>query len=249
MDYQYIEDLRALEDKKEAKDKLVAYAEQFGIKVKKTRSFENLVLDIEAGLKELASEPLPEDNEGLSISDLIDADDELEGKKEFIINDDEGAKEEAKLLFDSPTERPEVLEIKVPEVELRTPFIPSAPIGDVTITVTSEGEVIEKPVEPINEEHLNQAIQTIIESEKAELYELPANYSPSLTKIGPGQGYCTLPWWIYEWITKNPDWKSKPKSFPHHYGLDTVLSLIYYIKREGSVRIRETRNSSFVILD
>lgn len=254
MDYQYIEDLRALEDKKEAKDKLVAYAEQFGIKVKKTRSFENLVLDIEAGLKELAAEPLPEDNEGLSISDLIDADDELEGKKDFIINNDEGAKEEAKLLFDGPIERPEVIDIKAEtyfeEPVINAPFIPSAPIGDATITITSEGEVIESPVEPVNEEKLNEAIQHIIESEKSsEVFELPANYSPSLTKIGPGQGYCTLPWWIYEWISKNPDWKSKPKSFPHHYGTDTILSLIYYIKREGSVRIRETRNSSFVILD
>lgn len=246
MDYQYIEDLRALEDKKEAKEKLVSYADQFGIKVKKTRSFDNLVLDIEAGLKELASEPMPEDNEGLSISDLIDADDDLTGKNDFV-DGHEGGKEEAKLLFDAPAETPEVYEVK-PSNALVSSI--SAPVGDTVVSVmTVDGAdvIVESPVEPINEEALKEAIQKIADSEK--MFKLPENYSPSLIKIGPGAGYCTLPWWVYEWIEKNPDWKSKPNSFPHHYGVDTLLSLIYYIKREGQVRIRETRNSSFVILD
>ena len=75
MDTQYIEELRALEDKKEAKAKLIEYGEQFGLKLKKTRSFDNLIIDISEGLKALADEPLPE-TEGLSISDLIDAADE-----------------------------------------------------------------------------------------------------------------------------------------------------------------------------
>lgn len=248
MDYQYIEDLRALEDKKEAKEKLVEYAEQFGLKVKKTRSFDNLVVDIEAGLKELANEPMPEDNEGLSISDLIDADDDLTGKNDFV-DGHEGAKEEAKLLFDAPTETPAVYEVKP---SLLIDGI-SAPIGEVVVAVMdAEGKqiIVQSPVEPINEEALKEAIQKIADSEaSAELFELPDNYSPSLIKIGPGAGYCTLPWWVYEWIEKTPDWKSKPNSFPHHYGVDTIMSLIYYIKREGSVRIRETRNSRFIVLN
>lgn len=263
MDYQYIEDLRALEDKKEAKEKLVEYAEQFGLKVKKTRSFDNLVLDIEAGLKELANEPMPEDNEGLSISDLIDADDDLAGKNDFV-EGHEGAKEEAKLLFDAPTETPAVYEVKP---SLLIDGI-SAPIGEVVVAVMDiEGKqiVVQSPVKPINEEALKEAIQKIADSEAKteepiiyapyipvvvqEMFELPDNYSPSLIKIGPGAGYCTLPWWVYEWIEKTPDWKSKPNSFPHHYGIDTIMSLIYYIKREGSVRIRETRNSRFIVLN
>lgn len=245
MDYQYIEDLRALEDKKEAKEKLVEYANQFGIKVKKTRSFDNLVLDIEAGLKELESEPMPEDNEGLSISDLIDADDDLAGKNDFVEGHD-GAKEEAKLLFDGPTETPAVYEVKPGDALVNSI---SAPVGDVVVSVMHQDGadvIVEAPVEPISEEALDTAVQTIIETE---LFELPENYSPSLIKIGPGAGYCTLPWWIYEWIAENPEWKSNPYSFPHHYGVDTLLSLIYYIKREGQVRIRETRNSRFFVLN
>lgn len=244
MDYQYIEDLRALEDKKEAKEKLVEYAEQFGIKVKKTRSFDNLVLDIEAGLKELENEPMPEDNEGLSISDLIDADDDLEGKNDFV-DGHEGAKEEAKLLFDAPTDTPTVYEVK-PGDQLVDSI--SAPVGDVVVSVVHQDGadvIVEAPVEPINEEALDQAIQHIIDSEA---FELPADYSPSLIKIGPGAGYCTLPWWVYEWIESTPDWKSRPYDFPHDHSIDNVLSLIYYIKREGQVRIRETRNSRFIDL-
>ncbi|AHY25166.1 minor head protein inhibitor of protease [Pectobacterium bacteriophage PM2] len=241
MDHQYIEDLRALEDKKEAKDKLVEYAEQFNIKVKKTRSFDNIVLDIDAAFKELAKEPMPENNEGLSISDLIDAANDIEGKNDFIDGSTD-VKEEAKLLFDAPEAKPAVLNIQ-------------APIGDVTVAVVAnqEGEmaIVESPVKPIDEAALKEVVQKIIESEKddqTEIFELKPGYSPSLIKIGPGNGYVTLPWWIYEWISKTPDWKQKPTAFPHYHGLDSILSLIYYIKREGSVRIRETRNSSFVTL-
>ncbi|AWD92019.1 minor head protein inhibitor of protease [Enterobacteria phage vB_EcoM_IME341] len=222
MDHQYIEELRALEDKKEAKAKLIEYGEQFGLKLKKTRSFDNLIIDITEGLKALADEPLPE-TEGLSISDLIDAADELTGSNEFI-DGAEPAKEEATLLFDAPEAVVEVVEVvELPKVE-----------------------VIEEDV-PFDEEKFKEAVDKVVELEKP-VFSLPENFSPNLLLIGKNPGYCTVPWWIYQWISETPDWKERPTAFQHPTAHQTLFSLIYYINRNGSVLIRETRNSSFVTL-
>ncbi|AIZ01969.1 inhibitor of prohead protease [Escherichia phage vb_EcoM-VR5] len=227
MDTQYIEELRSLEDKKEAKAKLIEYGEQFGLKLKKTKSFDNLVIDIAEALKAIADEPIPE-TEGLSITDLIDADDELQGTNAHLANVEE-SKIEAKLLFDAPTapaEPVEVIEIKdIPE--------------------TVEIAVVETP---FVEEKFEEAVSKIVESENPK-FKLPENFSPNLLMLGKAPGYCTLPWWIYQWIKETPDWKERPTSFTHASAHQTLFSLIYYINRDGSILIRETRNSSFIRLN
>lgn len=220
IDKNYIEEIRVLE-KKEAKEKLAEYAASLGVDVKKTKTFDNMLADLEAGLKAFADMPMPDDNEGLSITDLIDADDELSGAK---FEGDESAKEEAKLLFDAPAEA------KVEVVEIEEPA-----------TVLVEEDV------PFVEEKFKEAVAKVIESEKP-VFALPKNFSPNLMLIGKNPGFCTVPWWIYQWISETPDWKERPTSFPHPTAHQTLFSLIYYINRNGSVLVRETRNSSFVTL-
>lgn len=219
IDKNYIEEIRVLE-KKEAKEKLAEYAASLGVDVKKTKTFDNMLADLEAGLKAFADMPMPDDNEGLSITDLIDADDELSGAK---FDGDESAKEEAKLLFDAPTEA------KVEVVEIEEPVV-----------------LVEEDV-PFIEEKFEAAVAKVIESEKP-VFALPKNFSPNLMLIGKNPGFCTVPWWIYQWISETPDWKERPTAFPHPTAHQTLFSLIYYINRNGSVLIRETRNSSFVTL-
>ena len=219
IDKNYIEEIRVLE-KKEAKEKLAEYAASLGVDVKKTKTFDNMLADLEAGLKAFADMPMPDDNEGLSITDLIDADDELSGAK---FEGDESAKEEAKLLFDAPAEA------KVEVVEIEKPVV-----------------VVEEAV-PFVEEKFEAAIAKVIESEKP-VFTLPKNFSPNLMLIGKNPGFCTVPWWIYQWIAETPDWKERPTAFPHPTAHQTLFSLIYYINRNGSVLVRETRNSSFVTL-
>lgn len=225
IDKDYINELRALEDKKEAKDKLAEYAEQYGIKVKKNRSFDNIVLDIEQALKELSEEPMP-DNDGLSISDLIVAADEAEGLN-FA---DEEVNPEAALLIDAPVKSDIKIGIKTEDVEDEIP-------EDVTVL---------KEDIPFDKEKFEQAV-TDIKSEKPK-FKLPAGFSPNLLIIGKNPGYATVPWWIYKWISENPDWKERPTDFQHPSAHPTLFSLIYYINRYGSILIRETRNSSFVTL-
>ena len=224
LDQAYIDELKTL-GAKESKEKLAEYASQFNIVVKKTRSFDNIVADIRVELEKLASEPMPEQpNAGLTISDLIQADDEINGKSVF----ESEAKPEALAALRGEIQEPKPV---VEEKTVETPQIEQAEI-------TKPKEEI-KPIEP--------EVQSVIESEK---FELPTNFSPSLQMLGRAHtAYVTLPWWIYEWITKNPQWKSNPNSFHDFHGMKTLLSLIYYIQRDGYVRIRETRNSRFVVLE
>lgn len=229
IDKDYIAELKALEDQKEAKAKLVEYAEQFDIKVKKTKSFDNIVLDIEEALRALADEPMPE-TVGLSINDLITAADDAEG-----LNDtNEEVNPEASLLIDSP-----VGEYQVEIIEQLEPSV--EPVTD-EITKT---RLVEENI-PFVEEKFEEAIKAVVESEKT--FTLPDNFSPNLNLIGRNPGFCTVPWWIYQWISETPDWKERPTSFQHPSAHQTLFSLIYYISRDGSVLIRETRNSSFVTL-
>lgn len=240
MDKQYIEDLRSLEDKKEAKTKLIEYAEQNGIKVKKSKGFDALVLEIEEGFKALADIPMPEDNEGLSISDLIDADDELEGKNDFVTGDEE-AKVEAKLLFDSPEVPVSIHEIK--EIVQEQHITEELPIQKAIHIESPIGDIVEQP--KLSDNTLEEAIALVTESES---FKLPENFSPQLLLIGKNPGYVTLPWWIYQWVKETPDWKFNPDSCPHYSARQSLYSLIYYINRNGSIRVRETRNSSFDLL-
>ncbi|WZK93281.1 Inh inhibitor of prohead protease [Enterobacter phage vB_EclM_AS6] len=237
LDKDYIAEIGALE-KKEAKEKLAEYAETFGIKLKKTKAFDNMVADLEVELAKLANEPMPEQNDGLSIYDLIQADDEAKGTAIF----KDEAKEEARLLIDSVSS--DAPQVKVNDIDphFGKPMDPvkgvilEAPIGDSVITVADD-KVHTIPVTAITQEKFNE-----------EIVELPENFSPNTQLLGKNPGYVTLPWWIYQWIKDNPDWKSRPTSFGHPSAHQTLFSLIYYIKRNGSIMIRETRNSSFVTL-
>ncbi|WCZ66373.1 inhibitor of prohead protease [Yersinia phage MHG19] len=228
IDKAYIEEIRQL-DRKESKASLANYAkETFNIDLQKNRSFDNMVADLEKGLQTLASEPMPEDEGGMTIADLIQADDEMNGQSPF-----EEAKEEAvQLLIDSVDVAPEVVEVK----------------ADYTAEVVWEEPVINAPIIPDVE--LPEVVEPVadIKAETPDIIDLPENFNPTMILFGRAPGYCTLPWWIYQWITENPDWKARPYDFMHPSAHSTLLTLIYYIKKDGQVRIRETRNSRFFIL-
>ncbi|USL85685.1 inhibitor of prohead protease [Enterobacter phage fGh-Ecl01] len=249
LDKDYIAEIGALE-KKEAKEKLAEYAETFGIKLKKTKAFDNMVADLEVELAKLANEPMPEQNDGLSIYDLIQADDEAKGTAIF----KDEAKEEARLLIDSVSS--DAPQVKVTDIDphFGKPMDPvkgvilEAPIGDSVITVADD-KVHTIPVTAITQEKFNEEMDKAVKIiNNEEIVELPENFSPNTQLLGKNPGYVTLPWWIYQWIKDNPDWKSRPTSFGHPSAHQTLFSLIYYIKRNGSIMIRETRNSSFVTL-
>lgn len=218
LDQAYIDEIKTL-GVKESKEKLAEYAAQFNIFVKKTRSFDNMVADIKDELTKLANEPMPEQpSEGLTITDLIQASDEISGKSVF-----EGEAKESAL------------------AALRGEIVEEKPVETAP---TEQVEVVEQKEEIKQDE---PEVQEVVEQPA---FQLPPNFSPTIQMLGRAHtAYVTLPWWIYDWITKNPQWKTDPNSFHDFHGMKTLLSLIYYIQRDGFVRIRETRNSSFVVLE
>ena len=235
-DKEYFEELRAIaasddkEAQKTAKTELADYAKQFDIKVKKTLSLENMIEFVETELTKLASEMEEETPaEGTSINDLILAADTADDKVVF----DE--------VDPSLVEAMKETEIVIEETKEESPAVEPV-VEEVKSDVEEAPEVkVESPVANIfsNEaEHRSPAHDT-------DSFCDLTGFRPTICLIGGGRGYYSCPWWIFDWIVNTPDWKKYPERFPHAYVHDTLKSLIYYIKRDGSVKVRETKHSQF----
>lgn len=242
LDNDYIEEIRQL-DNRESKTALADYGKTFGIDLKKTKSFDNMLADLQEELQKLADEPLPEENDGVSIADLIQASDENDGTAVF-----QEASEEAKLLIDSVDNDSikviDVVKTDDPKIVFSEPLDIEIP-EDLKEKAASEGYEF-KVVDSLSDNTIQEAIEHIKASEQK--FKLPEEYGPRFSLMGRAPGYLNLPWWIYEWISANADWKDRPTDFPHPTAHDTLFTLIYYINRDGSVNIRETKNSRFVNL-
>lgn len=219
LDQAYIDELKT-KDKKTAKTDLIEYAQStYGIELKKVRSsFDVLVDELQNKLQKIADEPMPEDNAGLSISDLIEADDALEGKSDF--------PEEAK---------PEALAILKGE---EITFAPESTVEHIEIGVV-EPTVETKPLEIAHEPVV----------EEIGGYVLPISFAPTTVLIGPAPGYANVPYWVYDFIEQDENWKENIENFKHKNDVKILQSLLYYIKKYGSVKIRESRNSRFHVLN
>lgn len=235
-DKEYFEELRAIaasddkEAQKTAKTELADYAKQFDIKVKKTLSLENMIEFVETELTKLASEMEEETpEEGTSINDLILAADTADDKVVF----DE--------VDPSLVEAMKEPEIVIEETKEESPAVEPV-VEEVKSDVEEAPEVkVESPVAKIfsdEAEHRSPAHDT-------DSFCDLTGFRPTICLIGGGRGYYSCPWWIFDWIVNTPDWKKYPERFPHAYVHDTLKSLIYYIKRDGSVKVRETKHSQF----
>ncbi|QZI93756.1 hypothetical protein DEFFOIHO_00168 [Enterobacteria phage Cognac] len=235
-DKEYFEELRAIaasddkEAQKTAKTELADYAKQFDIKVKKTLSLENMIEFVETELTKLASEMEEETPaEGTSINDLILAADTADDKVVF---------EEVDPSLVEAMKEPEIV---IEETKEESPAVEPV-VEEVKSDVEEASEVkVKSPVANIfsdEAEHRSPAHDT-------DSFCDLTGFRPTICLIGGGRGYYSCPWWIFDWIVNTPDWKKYPERFPHAYVHDTLKSLIYYIKRDGSVKVRETKHSQF----
>lgn len=223
LDNAYIDEMREL-DNKDAKTMLADYGKTFGVDLKKTKSFDNMLADLEEAVSKIAEEPMPEDNDGMSITDLIDSKDDGD---ELLIDEIRSAVQSGDIkIGDEP------LDVKIPE--------------EVQKAAEEKGLVIISSDESISSNTIEDAVE-IIKKEESK-FKLPESYGPRMSLMGRAPGYMNLPWWIYQWISENEDWKDRPTEFPHPTAHDTLFTLIYYINRDGSVIVRETKNSRFVTL-
>ena len=158
--------------------------------------------------------------------------------------------EKPELLIDSP--EPEIVAYKG-EVTMGEPVINAPNIPDVVIDASQDFMNYVKEVAPEVADQI-QLVPDVVEApvsasdeSKGELAWLDT-FSPTIFLMGRSarsNGYYTCPWWIYDWIKKNPEWYKDPDSCPHASAIETIKSLVYYIKRDGEVTVRETRNSRF----
>lgn len=242
LDQTYIEELRLLcaEDKKEAKEKLIEFASSnYGITLKRVkRSFEFLVTELQESYNKLNDEPMPE-QEGLTINDIILADDDANG----INLSDEKPKEEAVELIKQVSDFIEPTKHELPETDYQ--------INTINDKTTYEKETIsvvtlteeKTEIDEVKVEQLKEVIETEIKE-----FKLPENYSPRISLIGPSPGYASIPYWVYDFIVKNENWKNEISTFKVTTDQKILYGLLYYIQKNGCVKIRESRNSQFHIL-
>lgn len=235
-DKEYFEELRAIaasddkEAQKAAKTELADYAKQFDIKVKKTLSLENMIEFVETELTKLASEMEEEtQEEGTSINDLILAADTADDKVVFDEVDPSlvEAMKEPEIVIEETKEESPAVEPVVEEVKSDVEEAPEVKVESPVANIFSD-----------EAEHRSPAHDT-------DSFCDLTGFRPTICLIGGGRGYYSCPWWIFDWIVNTPDWKKYPERFPHAYVHDTLKSLIYYIKRDGSVKVRETKHSQF----
>lgn len=238
IDYDYVNGLRDLE-RKEAKDLLAEYAkEYFNLELKRSKSFDTLVKEIDEYVASHSEEDIPY-GEGFSTADLIDAVDHLEGKDQF---DEADARVVAQVKG--------IIEGEPEAIVLSSPI---APIDEPTMTLvdvdSGKGTIVTTEV-PAKFDTLLEAAKAIQADEAgSDLYTYDLKgFVPHIYMMGRHPGYCHLPFWIYDWIKSNPDWKANPEKCPHWEAHQTLKSLLYYIRRDGQVRVRETRNSRFDVL-
>lgn len=235
-DKEYFGELRAIaasddkESQKAAKTELADYAKQFDIKVKKTLSIENMIEFVETELTKLASEMEEETPaEGTSINDLILAADTADDKVVFDEVDPSlvEAMKEPEIVIEETKEESPAVEPVVEEVKSDVEEAPEVKVESPVANIFSD-----------EAEHRSPAHDT-------DSFCDLTGFRPTICLIGGGRGYYSCPWWIFDWIVNTPDWKKYPERFPHAYVHDTLKSLIYYIKRDGSVKVRETKHSQF----
>lgn len=158
--------------------------------------------------------------------------------------------EKPELLIDSP--EPEIVAYKG-TVTMGEPVIEAPNVPDVVIDASADFMEYVKEVAPEVADQI-KLVPDVVEApvsasdESKDSLAWLDTFSPTIFLMGRSarsNGYYTCPWWIYDWIKKNPDWYKDPDSCPHASAIDTIKSLVYYIKRDGEVTVRETRNSRF----
>lgn len=237
IDSEYVAEIKLL-DKKDAKEALANYAkEYFNFDLKKSKSFDNMVVQLEEFIANYKEEDIPH-GEGFSTSDLLDAVDHLDGKDMFNEADPDVVDKIKDIVSDTVV-------ISEPAAEL-----PPETMTVIDVNVETGTTLVETNISLGKYDTLLEAAQVVkADEEKAAAeYDLKG-FSPNLYMMGHHPGYAHLPYWIYDWILQNPDWKKNPEKCTHWEAHQTLKSLLYYIRRDGQVRIRESRNSRFHVLN
>ncbi|QDH49206.1 hypothetical protein PHYNN_20 [Pantoea phage Phynn] len=218
-------------DQKHSKVALAEYAQnEFGVKLVRNKTFENMLTDLEEALDEKRA-ALPTDEE-------LAAETPIDFTPPAAPPGVDPESLQVQTISEPITNLP-ILEPRLDEFE----SVPEAAPGTVAVAGTSLEETLrdkEAPSAPINSEADNKPPVDV---------DWLKDFSPTISLMGRGErsnGFYTLSYWIWDWIEQNPTtWYTRPDDCPHASAIPVIKSLVWYIKRDGQVTVRETRNSRF----
>lgn len=147
----------------------------------------------------------------------------------------------AELLVDSPVDQviSVVTEEPTPEIVLPEKEI----VDDIYSQLSDNFRSDDLPAPVVVEEAV------IVPDGKPEWID---NFNPHINMMGRkagNNGYYTCPYWIYDWIQKTDKWYVRFNECPQYSARQTLQALAYYLHLDGSVLIRESRNSRFIKLE
>lgn len=221
IDFEKVFELRDTLPAAEAKIAIQAYAKGIGIKIPKT---------------------------GIGVKGMIEllmdkADQEANGSFEPAANSSPPDVDTNRVVISDP-ELTEVLQDQY-EVLSELPGEILSRASDKRMMIISE-PLSETGFTPEQEEKLQAAIIRIDEIEE-NVFVLPETYEPRNDLIGRApDAYLNLPYWILDWIiSAGRDWKCKVKEYDDKSEIGYLYDLLYYIRLNGKVIVRETRNSHY----
>jgi len=230
IDYAKVEGFKEL-DQKEGKIALAEYAQDnFDVKLVRNKTFENMLTDLEAALKEKYKD--------------LPTDEQLAAEPPIDFTPPAGPPGvDLESLQVQPISEP-ITEIPIPSAKSAEPF----GLEHAVVKLDPEEKIDELPVESGVPVLAPESDSAPVSADMAWL----EGFSPTISLMGRNErtnGYYTCPWWIYDWIAQNPDtWFLNPEACPHYSAINVIKSLAWFAKRDGEVRIRETRNSRFITL-
>lgn len=218
----------------ESKKKLADYAlKHYDVKLSRQKSFTNMMNDLEEELSsrfEEARAEVGDAKEQIDLLERVDLTDAVE------IDPDKMDLDE-----DLELPEPEIVQSQMAKV-VSINDIPKEDKERIVEIIKSGAITIEAPFEPIPA----KVPEEIVEKHPEITITFPSNYQPKYKLVGPeGRAFINVPYWIYDWM-QGRQWRLEISYCP--YDKELLKSLAYYIERDGSVAIRESRNSKFIVI-
>ena len=222
----------------DGKKKLADYAQKnYGVKLARNKSFENMMNDLEEAVNatfESARQAVGDAKEEIDLDERVDLSEGIELDPDLM---DEDEDEEVKSL--APIAIEEIQSDPIPIADLE-PEVKA----EIVEAIKTGKAVIEAPLVPVaTVESIKDA--DVKQTDSVTL-SFPSEYTPKYKLVGPeGRSFINIPYWIHDWMQGRP-WKSEISECP--YDKELLKSLAFYIERDGSVAIRESRNSKFIVI-
>lgn len=215
----------------EGKKKLAEYAlKHYGVKLVRNKSFENMMNDFEDAVTATTEKARSAVGDAVEQIDL----DKKTDLSNFELLDGDN--------MDDDEEDSVAQEIVKPVVEHAQVEEHPPVVQDVSaVPLSSLPELKEKISDAIEQGTLHVGSPL---PKSSLVVSFPEGYTPRYRLIGPeGRAFINIPHWVHDWIIGNPNWKAEISICK--YDKELLKSLLFYIERDGSVAIRESRNSRF----